>query len=357
MPIGSLVSSLLALFLFTSSTKAAAIDERTTCFPLGGAVFSGTSKPDQNLTDWWCPADQQYGFMGFSYPLENPDCTDKSNSFDKMNTDFARMKSEFGATMVRIYAPECREDSVWRNIMMAALANNLAVMPQVWWGFGDQSLWQKTKASILAVLQDATLGPVAPYVFHSLAFGSEPIGDQVDGNNFVADLTAMKTALQPYGIPITISEDWDRPGTMSSGNLTGGLGPIGKQIASVIDLLHVHPMPYYHADRFPTAANVWPYFQQYISFLQTNLPGKPIFITETMWSSELGGGHDRGFGNPGENIGNFTQYWETLENQCQYFKTQQVGWFVHAYDDSFEEGLGMIDDNGKTKISFLPPKC
>ena len=113
------------------------------------------------------------------------------------------------------------------------------MIPQVWWGFGDQNLWQQTKASILAVLEDDQLGPVAPYVFHSLAFGSEPIGDNVDNGNFINDLWAMKSALQPYGIPITISEDWDRPGTMSNSDFTQ-LGSVGQQVAAAVDLVQAH---------------------------------------------------------------------------------------------------------------------
>lgn len=117
------------------------------------------------------------------------------------------------------------------------------MIPQVWWGFGDQNLWKKTKASILAVLRDDELGPVAPYVFHSLAFGSEPIGDGVDGGNFINDLVTMKNDLQPYGIPITISEDWNRPSTMSNDAFTE-LGPVGQQLAPIIDLLQVHGEPF-----------------------------------------------------------------------------------------------------------------
>ena len=65
----------------------------------------------------------------------------------------------------------------------------------------------------------------------------------------------------------------------------------------------------------------------------------------------------RGFGNPGENIGNFTLYWNTMQSMCSYFKQHQVGWFVHTYDDSQEAGLGMIDASGNTKMPFDPPKC
>jgi len=291
--------------------------------------------------------------------MENSNCSDPSNQFAKINQDFQRMKAQFGATMVRIYAPECRSDTVWRNLLQAGIANNMAILPQVWWGFeSNQSLWKLTASSILSVLKDPTVGPIAPYVFHSIAFGSEPIGDMVDNGptQFTADLKTFKSSIVPFHIPVTISEDWDRPGIMSGQNWTG-LGPVGQEIAPVIDLIHVHIMPYYHADLFPTASNIWPYFQTYIPFLAANLPNKQIIISQTLWSSQLGGSHDRGFGNPGENLGNFTLYWDTVQSMCSYFKQHLVGWFVHAYDDSQETGLGMIDDNGSIKIAFNPPRC
>lgn len=117
-----------------------------------------------------------------------------------------------------------------------------AVLPQVWWGFeANQSLWKLTADSIVTLLSDPKLGAVAPYVFHSIAFGSEPIGDDVDGGptQFTADLITFKKRIEPFQIPVTISEDWDRPGIMSGQNWTG-LGPVGMEIAPVIDLLHVH---------------------------------------------------------------------------------------------------------------------
>lgn len=112
-----------------------------------------------------------------------------------------------------------------------------AVLPQVWWGFeANQSLWKLTADSIVTLLSDPVHGPVAPYVFHSIAFGSEPIGDDVDGGptQFTADLIAFKQRIEPFKIPVTISEDWDRPGIMSNQNWTG-LGPVGMEIAPVID--------------------------------------------------------------------------------------------------------------------------
>lgn len=203
-----------------------------------------------------------------------------------------------------------------------------AVIPLIWWGFENQNLWKKSKAALLSLLQDPDLGVYAPYIFHSVAFGSEPIGDSVDGSHFLADLSAFKKAMQPYGIPVTISEDWDRPGSMSSED-SAQLGPVGKQVANVVDLLHVHGkhhavengakdilphvilvMPYYHADLYPTSSDAWPYFVTYIKFLKETMPNKQILISQvssllsrilpnylhltkqTLWSSEIGS-HER----------------------------------------------------------------
>ena len=69
--------------------------------------------------------------------------------------------------------------------------------------------------------------------------------------------------------------------------------------------------------------------------------------------------HDssRGDGDPGENLSNFIQYWTTIEDQCEFFKANKVGWFVHTYSDAFEAGFGMIDNNGNPKMDFSPPRC
>ena len=108
----------------------------TSCFPFGGAKLpSDYSAPSASRSQWWCPQSEIYGFLGFSYPLEVADCSDYSNSYDAINSDFASMKNDFGASMVRVYAPECRQPSVWENLLKAAVHNNMGVIPQVWWGF------------------------------------------------------------------------------------------------------------------------------------------------------------------------------------------------------------------------------
>ena len=121
------------MFLSISFLALLAMANAQSCFPFNGDL---TSTPSVSHSQWWCPQSDMYGFMGFSYPLEVPDCSDSSNTYDTINKDFARMKADFGASMVRVYAPECRDASVWENLLKAGVTNNMGVIPQVWWGFG-----------------------------------------------------------------------------------------------------------------------------------------------------------------------------------------------------------------------------
>lgn len=75
--------------------------------------------------------------MGFSYPLEDSDCSANINSFESMNADFARMKQDFGASIVRMYYPMCLEPSVFENALKAGVANDMAIIFQVWTDFGN----------------------------------------------------------------------------------------------------------------------------------------------------------------------------------------------------------------------------
>lgn len=110
--------------------------ERSGNFPLGTSSFPTSGAPSLSRANWWAPDSELYGFLGFSYPMAVTDCGDATNQFDKINRDFAKMKS-FGATMVRVYAPQCRSVSVWETLVRAGVAQKMGVIVQVWWGFGD----------------------------------------------------------------------------------------------------------------------------------------------------------------------------------------------------------------------------
>jgi hypothetical protein len=246
-----------------------------------------------------------YGFLGFSYPLEGG-CSD--DGYDGINSDFAAMKRDFGAALVRIYLPECYTTTIWNNVLKAAINNNIGVIMQVAWPLnGDpvsplrllsnspdvcptnetrsnaayqDTSWKGTQASILSVLSKGTYADSAPYVVHSIEFGTEPIGDGDDGDNFISDLKSFRSQVQPFGIPVAISEDWDRPGIMSGDNDVR-LGPTGKEILANSDVVHAHIMPYYHDNLNEDQA--WGYISDQVAWYKTNIK-IPTLISEVPFS-------------------------------------------------------------------------
>lgn len=130
-----LVASSLALAAVAAAAPTAS---SANCFPYGSAKLpTDGSAPNVTLDQWWCPQSMSYGFQGFSYPLEDNNCDAYSNSFDAMDKDFAQMKTDFDATVVRMYYPTCTQSIVFENAIKAAYKNNMALIPQVWTNFGD----------------------------------------------------------------------------------------------------------------------------------------------------------------------------------------------------------------------------
>lgn len=41
------------------------------CFPFGSAHLEGLERPHESRDDWWCPQDEQYGFMGYASGSSN----------------------------------------------------------------------------------------------------------------------------------------------------------------------------------------------------------------------------------------------------------------------------------------------
>jgi exo-beta-1,3-glucanase (GH17 family) len=269
--------------------------------------------------------------------------------------DFNTMKAAFGATMVRIYGPECRTVTLWQALIDAAVQTNMGLILQIWWGFGDQSAWAQSVASLKTVLASADYGPMVPFVVHSISFGSEPIGDGVDGgpNNFVRDLASFKAAMNQYGIPVGISEDWDRPGTMSSSDGTT-LGSVGQSVLASSDIVHAHVMPYYH---FVNEAGSWPYVQSQLAWYQSNIPSTiPIMITQSLWAWGLS--TDHGGGNNDVGPAQYQAYWNSFDCNCETFRNNRVGWFIHTWNGEGVFDMAPQGDGGPYSIqNWKPRKC
>lgn len=195
-------------------------------------------------------------------------------------------------------------------------------------------------------------GPIAPYVFHSADFGSEPIGDQVDGgsDHFINDLKSFKAKMNGYGVPVGISEDWDRPGTMSS-NDGKALGNVGQQIKQNSDYAHAHIMPYYQGQLLE--ADTWSYITSHMQFLKNivQLPG--ILITETQWAW---GPSDHFQNRKDVGVPQYTAYWKKYDSECETLKSLNIGWFLHAWQG--ESSFDIKKEDGSYVIpNWKPRKC
>lgn len=291
-----------------------------------------------------------YGFQGFSYPLEEADCSHNSNGYDTMNTDFAKMKKDFGATIVRMYYPLCLQPSVFENALRAGVSNNMAVIFQVWTDFGNSDQWKQSQQAIYDVLASSKYGPIAPYVIHSADFGSEPITDGMDGGGqqFVDDLALFRKKLNSYSIRAGISEEWDRPGDMSSSD-GSSLGSIGSAIKANSDYCHAHIMPYYHNSI--SVSQSWSYIEEQIEWLKAKVQ-LPTMITETQWAW---GPNTHNSARKDVGVQQYTQYWKKYDAMCETFKQYEVGWFLHTWRG---EGTFDIIDNGTYVIpDWKPQKC
>jgi hypothetical protein len=128
------LAALAAVPALAAPTPAAA----GACFPFGNVTFPGNyAAPSTALSNWWCPQSDFYGFMGFSYPLEDSTCSDSDNGYAQMKKDFAQQKKDFGASIVRMYYPTCTQSSVFINAIKAAYDNGMGLIVQVWTNFGD----------------------------------------------------------------------------------------------------------------------------------------------------------------------------------------------------------------------------
>ena len=169
------------------------------------------------------------------------------------------------------------------------------------------------------------------------------------GDQFVTDLGKFRSKLNSYGIKVGISEDWDRPGTMSSDD-GQSLGPVGQGVRDNSDVAHIHPMPFYHFN--DPESKAWAYIKSETQRVldQAKLP---TMISETQWAWAK---TDHNPGKSDVGVAQYTDYWKTFDNNCEWFKEKQVGWFLHAWRG--EDAFDMVKPDGSYVIpNWRPRKC
>lgn len=188
-------------------------------------------------------------------------------------------------------------------------------------------MWKKTEKSIYSIMSSSKYGAIAPYVFHSAEFGSEPIGDWVDNgpDQFVKDLASFRAKMNSYGVPVAVSEDWDRKDNDANGNVAMRsedgkyLAEVGQKIKDNSDQAHAHIMPFYHQDRGVNyESDAWNYVQGQVKWMK-KVVGLPTFVSETQWAWGKGGDHGDG---PNGDVGTnqYSNYWHSFADNCELFK-------------------------------------
>jgi len=336
------LATILVTVLATEDLVTVLDTEDDGCFPLTRAWGSGPN--GTSLQQWWCGSDTLYGFLGFSYPVED-DCG--GYSYNSFLNDFRNMKNKFGATFVRLYLPVCRETSFWVNMVKAARDASVALIPQIFWDWQqNDNVMNAAENAFMGVFNDKEVGQIASYIIHSVAFGDE-LGEQ--GDYWLSRMRDFKAKLMQHNVPITMTDDWDRD-IYKSGNQ---LSNFGKQVNELSNLTNAHVMPYYHPDPCPDAYHFWPYFTQQLQFLVANNK-RPIFISQTLWAYNKDG-HQRGEHDEADNMDNYQKYWNTINDNCETFASMKIAWFFHTYKG--EPGLDLVNGNGDPVFNYVPRKC
>lgn len=168
-------------------------------------------------------------------------------------------------------------------------------------------------------------------------------------DQFVKSLGKFRAKLNKSKIPVGISEDWDRPGIMSSSDKRT-LGPVGQGVRQNSDVAHIHPMPFYHGN--PPQSKAWAYIQEQTQWVLDNVK-LPTMITETQWAW---GVTDHYPGKSDVGVQQYRDFWRTIDNNCAWFREKNVGWFHHSWRG--EGTMDIFGPNGQYIIpNWRPIKC
>jgi len=312
------------------------------CFPTAHGWGYG---PRHGLprNQWWCSTFDS--FLGFTYSMEGSKCSDYD--YERFKSDFLRQKVEYNATFVRIYLFNCTEIRPWVDMVAAARDTSMALIPMIFWDWEQNDpIMYGSENAFLGVLSDPHVGPIVPYIVHSVAFGDE-LGEQDD--YWLQPMSDFKEKLARYSIPLAISDDWDRDVYQTGSGLTD----FGKKVNDLDDLTQAHIQPYYHPDVVRNASDFWPYYQTQLNNLVTNNK-HPVIVSQTMWSYNQDG-RIRGEYDQYDNMENYQLWWNTFNANCATFKRLQVGWFFYVWQE--EPGFNIISDEGTPVFDWKPKFC
>ncbi|KAF9049223.1 hypothetical protein BDZ89DRAFT_940936 [Hymenopellis radicata] len=290
-----------------------------------------------SLNGWWCPQNQEYGFVGFSYAIDA--CQDIAT----LKREFKDIRYNFNGRYVRLYGA-CDRSNFYDDVVNAAWEAGLGVHALIWFGFDGGNAWQARKDHLVSTLYN---NPKAKFVTRVIQFGSEPLFDYaMEANALASQVWALKSKIAPLGIAVTISE-------LAYGFQERGGAP---EVMKAIDVIDGHMLPFF-SYQASTASNSWPLIQNDLNWFIAHGQGKKIYLTENGWPSQQTAVLRPNNPHAVANTANEQAYFNLLDSKCSYFKSVPgggVGWFAHLYSDRQQLGYGIYNGNGQLKFPFKP---
>jgi exo-beta-1,3-glucanase (GH17 family) len=302
------------------------------CFPAQG--FQMPSGVPSSTDNWWCPAADEYAFVGFSYEVT------ACQSLSQLKKEFKDIRETFKGRYVRLYGT-CDNKGFYDDIVEAAWENTLGVHALIWFGFTGGNAWETRRDTLFATLKS---NPKAKFVTKVVQFGSEPLFDSVlSPSALAAQVTAAKKTLAPLGIPVTVSE------------LAYGYQEHGgaQDVLNAIDSVNAHILPFF-STKATSGSDAWPLVTADLTWYQTHAKGKKIWMDENGWPSEQYPGVQANSKKAVANVNSEAEYFNLLDSKCSWFKQENIAWFMHIYSDDQEPGYGLYSTGGSKKFKFAP---
>jgi len=275
-----------------------------------------------------------YAFSGFVYNIDG--CTNEG----QVETAFKNMVTTYKARIVITFG-QCDTPNYFSDLIQIAGNAGIQIIPLVWFGYDGGDQW-KTRADVITKAVINNPGPV-----YGVAYGDEPLYDWAAGDpsDLANAISTMKAQFKSAGvnIPVSISE-------MAYGFQQAMPG--AQAVFDVIDMAMINTFPYFAQDAHEGGSSYsWNDFVNDINYFKANMNGKPILVTQTGWPSN----EDVWPPNSPDavvSIQSEKDYFDLLDKNCSYFKSNSIGWMARAYDDNGLPGWGVLDSNEKPKFTF-----
>jgi len=278
-----------------------------------------------------------YAFSGFVYNIDGctPESMVKTNWQDMVTTYKARLVITFG---------QCDNNNYFADLISIAGNLGIKIIPLVWFGYDGGDAW-KTRASVIQKAVIANSGPV-----YGVAYGDEPLYDWAAGDpqTLANAINSMKSAFKSAGlnIPVSISEmAYGYQQAMSSG---------AQSVIDAVDMAMINTFPYFAQDAHDGGSTYsWNDFTSDINWFKQHFGSKLLLVTQTGWPSNPSVWPPNS-PNAVVTVQSEANYFNLLDSQCSYFKTNNIGWMARMYDDNGLPGWGVKYANETAKFPFSP---